>query len=350
MASTSKTVRFREPEVIEYDVVMITVSWKRAPHSAPGLGEEEMAEFDADCFERQGQRALSKRAHRLLALGRAAELRASVLTYLAQGSRSRLPDIARIGRSSLPQKSSAPRTRRPAPQPRDRNVSVDSHDVCLTPVAHAAQVPGDVDSTVRGTQSQSEPDSKADVSCLDINSFNAGGSTFDCQDGAPAPPLEVLSPVCARTAQSSYLTAWKSDDSTGGNIDNESRRDVKPQADFALQRRSGTLTPQSPSAIGAQAALKDQVPLSPVPPSVGAVRPRPPPHRKFWRDVNQQSSAESGQNFEPVTGVHSEASTPFRQQFPVPDESAFVDFEYAVLSDTDSVGTLQNLPPSASSI
>eukprot|EP00928_Gymnodinium_smaydae_P036091 TRINITY_DN25270_c0_g1_i3.p1 TRINITY_DN25270_c0_g1~~TRINITY_DN25270_c0_g1_i3.p1 ORF type:complete len:356 (+),score=44.97 TRINITY_DN25270_c0_g1_i3:48-1115(+) len=336
MARTSKNVRFCEPEVKEYDFVAVKVSWRGAQHHTPGVGEEEMVEFDADRLEREGQGRLSKRVHRLLALGRAAEMRASVMNYLSQGSSSLLPDIPhprRARRATLPPKPSAQRTRRPAPQARVRNMSADSHNDRLVPVEQAAQVAGDTGSTVSGTKGQSEAASMADVTWSDTQSSAGGADGVAYEGDELVPVLEEIEPRCLQnfncTAERSHMTEGTSDDSKMAKVDNKAQSDI--------DRQFWGLSPQEPPGIGAP-ALTAQPPLSPVPPCVGAARPRPrpPPHRKFWREAKTDQPSESVQDLVPATGVHLEkTSTPFHQQPSVQDDSDFADQAHAGQSYSD---------------
>eukprot|EP00928_Gymnodinium_smaydae_P045439 TRINITY_DN3028_c0_g1_i2.p1 TRINITY_DN3028_c0_g1~~TRINITY_DN3028_c0_g1_i2.p1 ORF type:complete len:359 (+),score=43.99 TRINITY_DN3028_c0_g1_i2:60-1136(+) len=333
MTVTSKSVRFCEPEVKEYESVTIKVSWKVVPHHTPGVGEEDMVEFDADNSERQGQKKgkLSTRVHHLLALGRAAELRASVLTYLTQpsASSSRLPDIAvprRTRRASAPPTSAAARPRRPVPQARERRLSVDGQNVGLTPVAPAAQETGNIDGTVSESNLHSEPVAMADVTCPDVKVSVVCGCGIDRDSGALVHAPEMFeprfTPIWSRQAEGSCLEAWTSEDAKAASIENESNNDTEQRAHVASQHHFPTLIPQKPSELGAQVTSNDPLPLSPVPPRVEVVRTRPrAPHRRFGREANPQTSSNAVQDLGAVTGALLDPPIPFSQQLPVDDEA-----------------------------
>eukprot|EP00928_Gymnodinium_smaydae_P045445 TRINITY_DN3028_c2_g5_i1.p1 TRINITY_DN3028_c2_g5~~TRINITY_DN3028_c2_g5_i1.p1 ORF type:complete len:354 (-),score=37.63 TRINITY_DN3028_c2_g5_i1:421-1482(-) len=353
MANTLKNVRFCEPEITEYELVMFTVSWRRAQHHTPGLGEEEMAEFDADLQERQVQKLMSKRAHRLLALGRAAEMRASVVSYLQQGSASRLPDIVvprRTERSPVLPTSRASRSQRPAPRARERNISAENHNATLTPQAHAAHTKRDVDPTKGGTAWQSEPASLADEACLGTVSFAASGDSVECEGDASVLAREVIEPRCTSKNPCSYLTAWTSDATKIANIDHERSSNTDQQVHAALQRHVRTPIPEGPSENSAKTKSKGQLPFSPVPPTEH-LRARPS-HRRFKRGGSPQSSSELVEDSGPVK-EHLETSTPFLQQ--LHDQRLLADHEYdAVWPDANVFEETQtrcaDLAQSASSI
>eukprot|EP00928_Gymnodinium_smaydae_P088028 TRINITY_DN7218_c0_g1_i1.p1 TRINITY_DN7218_c0_g1~~TRINITY_DN7218_c0_g1_i1.p1 ORF type:complete len:346 (+),score=40.43 TRINITY_DN7218_c0_g1_i1:64-1101(+) len=342
MANTSRSVRFSEPDIEEYKLVKFKVSWKGALYHTPGLGEDEMVEFDADLLERQGQKQLSKRVHGLLALGRAAELRASVAAYLQQGSASRLPDIVvpkRTERPSAPPASITPRSRRPAPRTRHRNISPENSNAKV-------QAKGDVDLTSGETARQNEPASMADAACPSIVSR---ADSVEREADASVPAREVIEPGCTPEFSCS---AGRSHKTARTSCDHECWSDTDQEAHGALQRHFRTLTHEHSPENSAETVLKGQLPFSPVPP---AVRPRaPPPHRKFRRDGNSQSSSASVEDFGPVPGVHLETSTALRQQFSVNVESNFADQDYAVLSGADvfeeALTRCADLPPRPSSI
>eukprot|EP00928_Gymnodinium_smaydae_P050863 TRINITY_DN34402_c0_g1_i2.p1 TRINITY_DN34402_c0_g1~~TRINITY_DN34402_c0_g1_i2.p1 ORF type:complete len:355 (-),score=52.99 TRINITY_DN34402_c0_g1_i2:64-1128(-) len=345
MACTSKRAWLGDIEVIEYDFVEVKVSWKGALYHTPGIGEEEMAEFDAGLLEKQEQRTLSQRTHRLLALGRAAEMRASVLEYLAQDSRLRLPDVVartsdprRARRSSVPPQPrvSTARSGRPAPRARERNMAADSHAVRLSPVANAT---GDADTTSSEAVRLSKFAAMADAS--DTGSLEVGDKVDDDGDASSLAGGRIE----RSRASSSHLTEWTSDG--GKTFDKEPRRVIEHDSSVSLQNHLRVQTPQNPSEVRAEPTPTEQLPLSPVPPCNGMYRSRPPPphrNRTFLRNGNPHASSESIQESESDTGVHLDTLSS-RQQ--LPEHAEHVSAEEGYGTDVDTVCAKKTHPPFA---
>eukprot|EP00928_Gymnodinium_smaydae_P071614 TRINITY_DN55150_c0_g1_i1.p1 TRINITY_DN55150_c0_g1~~TRINITY_DN55150_c0_g1_i1.p1 ORF type:complete len:306 (-),score=33.03 TRINITY_DN55150_c0_g1_i1:363-1280(-) len=305
MTRTAKNVRFGETEVKECEAVMITVSWEGALHHTPGVGNADMAEFDADLFERkEKQRHLSKRAHGLLALGRAAEMRDSLMEYLSQDTSLRLPDVfdrewapRRTRCSSVPPISGSARSGRLASTVRECRTPLKSH-------------------RVSETAWQDKPVASVDVcysgSCAVGDKVGCDGDPSSLANERTEPPH---APSMCRTAGRPHLTERKLDSAKTANMENEFSSETKQRMYAAFQSYFGFQTPQGPSEVSAQTALKEKVPLSPVPPCLGMARPRPPPphrNRTFWRDGSSHAPPGSVEDCEPDTGVHLDTHPPIR--------------------------------------
>eukprot|EP00928_Gymnodinium_smaydae_P084604 TRINITY_DN67881_c0_g1_i1.p1 TRINITY_DN67881_c0_g1~~TRINITY_DN67881_c0_g1_i1.p1 ORF type:complete len:324 (-),score=45.94 TRINITY_DN67881_c0_g1_i1:268-1239(-) len=323
-----------------------------------------MAELDADLLERREQEQhLSKRVHRLLALGRAAEMRASVMEYLVQDSRLRLPNVVgrrsnppRARRSAVPPRSGAERSGRPAPKARGRKMSNESHNVRLTSAASATD---DADATSSETAWQTKNVATADVSSTGLLE---GGDKVDYDGDAVSLAGDMIEPLRApnlcRTVRRLHLPEGTSDGGKTAKTNTDSRSDMEHHSNVSSQTHFRAQTPQDPAAKdGAQPAPEEQIPLSPVPPCSGMARPRPPPphrNRSFWRDGNPQASSGPVQDFKSEAGVNLATFHSSRQQLPAHADDASAEEDCGVHVDLVCADATQppfaRLPPRPSSV
>eukprot|EP00928_Gymnodinium_smaydae_P087578 TRINITY_DN71829_c0_g1_i1.p1 TRINITY_DN71829_c0_g1~~TRINITY_DN71829_c0_g1_i1.p1 ORF type:complete len:335 (-),score=33.51 TRINITY_DN71829_c0_g1_i1:392-1375(-) len=149
MVCTSKAVRFNGAEIQEFEPVQAKITCKGVQLYSTEAEKRYMAEFDTDLLERKDQRNLTPRAHLLLALGRAAELRFSVEACMTReaallfANEDKCVSAPRCGlRSSLRPTLRAPPLPDPVPRFRQRSASVDSTNSRRIPAVLAASVPG----------------------------------------------------------------------------------------------------------------------------------------------------------------------------------------------------------------
>eukprot|EP00928_Gymnodinium_smaydae_P098015 TRINITY_DN9013_c0_g2_i1.p1 TRINITY_DN9013_c0_g2~~TRINITY_DN9013_c0_g2_i1.p1 ORF type:complete len:312 (+),score=52.71 TRINITY_DN9013_c0_g2_i1:68-1003(+) len=274
MASASKRVRFGEFEIVLYDVVKVKVSCKRAQPHAPDGGDEDV---DDDRMAREEQRNLSKRSHCILALGRAAELRASVEKYLQEPS-TQLPDVVawRSRQASGVPKSKASSLRRPAPRSRQKSTSaVDAHNTSgMTPVPHADADLGDVQASVTNDLSGSVASSLDGGADVDLAERVGEHCSFKCNDSMSESML--MMECTSEEGEASHGDA---------TLLGVAEKPLQP-----LVHGSRSFASQDKAECATIASLSEHSPLNPLPPPRGMVRPRPPSSR-FWKDAYPQASS-----------------------------------------------------------
>eukprot|EP00928_Gymnodinium_smaydae_P048425 TRINITY_DN32376_c0_g1_i1.p1 TRINITY_DN32376_c0_g1~~TRINITY_DN32376_c0_g1_i1.p1 ORF type:complete len:316 (-),score=50.27 TRINITY_DN32376_c0_g1_i1:137-1021(-) len=293
MAMMRRGIGFKTPvaEIVEYEYKEIKVRWKRQCVSS---AEDEVHDdgLDESPEEREERRRPCKRTQALLALWRAAKMRAMVKAYMLEPS-LHLPPIvgdrsSKAGSSSSGGQESfapappesAPRTRRPAPRARQHNVAAQSHDgarTVETQVSHETyQLDLNMSVSVSHARDLRATAEEGAVGVAEVSSECVFGSVEEADrgSGSDGPCVRV------RDAVESDKSSGKSP--VDGRLSDVPLEDVSiPKPEDMMQE--GHLAAEVPAL-----AQGDRVPLTPSTPRTDAVFTRPS-HRNFRRVANPQT-------------------------------------------------------------
>eukprot|EP00928_Gymnodinium_smaydae_P081183 TRINITY_DN64740_c0_g1_i1.p1 TRINITY_DN64740_c0_g1~~TRINITY_DN64740_c0_g1_i1.p1 ORF type:complete len:295 (+),score=43.75 TRINITY_DN64740_c0_g1_i1:145-1029(+) len=211
--------------------------------------EEDVDDFIDDSAERAQQLHLSKRTHLLLALGRAAELRALVEKDM-RASRLQLPDVVvgarpRIAREaareqppSVAPPSNPVRTRRPAPRARQLITSAERRNVHSIPTAQRANGSDDSERTSREMPEQTSSSSAAEFACRDqeasdveVDGVEASSRCSDAKASVRVSSAEVqlaCTPMVLHTFGRTLSTSCMLDDNGGQGGDSNLQQQLSP--------------------------------------------------------------------------------------------------------------------------
>eukprot|EP00928_Gymnodinium_smaydae_P091448 TRINITY_DN75154_c0_g1_i1.p1 TRINITY_DN75154_c0_g1~~TRINITY_DN75154_c0_g1_i1.p1 ORF type:complete len:287 (+),score=46.77 TRINITY_DN75154_c0_g1_i1:91-951(+) len=285
MALVPRRVSFRETEaeVKEFEVLKVVIQQPGKKKRSSKAEENFSFECDDDRVEREKQRNLSKHSHTLLALGRAAELRASLLEP-EPTLRLQLPNVA----------PPPPRRvhNRPAPRARIPPV-VDNRSSNVSPMAQS-----------EGVTSINVPVASSSLP------FIAGSDASE------------LHPSGFRLLAEGQRC---------GNEGIGTSSSCSKQLDLGEQEQVRSPLPE-PTSVSASAVPGEehQLPLRPVPPS-SQKRDELAVRRKHFSMPNASATLDSASSDEQAAGEHSVVNTAFHQHCMEPPSSSVEELTGALL-------------------